>query len=220
MNHVCLVIPTRNRLAKLLRTLSTAPDVPWLHVVIVCDGDKETFDALSAKPPYPRFEAHLLPKHSGSVVARNSVIPQCPDGVLYGVDDCDFLPGCIEAAFAAFNEHFPDDDGVVGICQAGHHNWHPTGVALVGRAFLDRYDGRRLFCPEYYHFAAQEVGWLANKLDRFYQCKEAQIHHYHPGIQDVPADTTHREARQHRVRDRAIRAKRMEEGRIWGSDKP
>ncbi len=225
MDRVDLVIPTRNRLAKLKRTLGTIPRpevIPWLHVHIVADGDPETATAMEGYRENLRVT--LLPSHSGSVAARNSVIPQCEDGVLYGVDDIDFLPGCIEAALEAFNAHFPDDDGVVGICQVDHKNWHPTGVALVGKKFLDRYPGRRLFNPEYWHFAAQEVGWLADKLGRFYQCPEAQIRHYHPdfgrsGKVDPTLaswDSTHKEARRRGEQDRAILGERINKGLIWG----
>lgn len=218
MNHVTLVIPTRNRLGKLRQTLNTVPDVPWLHVLVICDGDSSTYDALRRQPRYPRVRVELLPSHSGSVAARNAFIPECQDGVLYGVDDIDFLPGSIEAAFGAFNERFPDDDGVVGFCQVGHHNWHKSGVALLGRRFLDRYPGRQPFFPGYWHFAAQEIAWLADKVGRFHQCERAEIRHHHPDLAgDHLKDQTHREARKHGERDRALRRERQREGLIWGS---
>lgn len=224
MKRVDLVIPTRNRLEKLKRTLMSIPLVPWLYVHIVCDGDRVTYGALDTDNSSLNLTKTLIGNHVGSVGARNAVIPKCPDGVLYGVDDIDFLPGCIEAALEAFNAHFSDDDGVVGICQVDHKNWHPTGVALVGKRFLDRYPGRRLFNPGYWHFAAQEVGWLADKLGRFYQCPEAKIRHYHPdfgrsGKVDphlATWDQTHKEARVRGVADRALRAERQRKGLIWG----
>lgn len=216
MDHVTVVIPTRNRLAKIRRTIGTIPDVPWIDVLVACDGDPHAYSDLVKSPPHPSMTVVLQAKHLGSVATRNAVIPGCKDGVLYGVDDIDFIPGSLEAAFLAFNGHFPDDDGVVGFCQTGIHAWHKTGVALVGKKWLDRYPGRRLFCPDYYHFAAQEIAWLADKTKRFHQCKEAQITHFNPCFDTAHMDQTHTEARARGKADRALRNTRKKAGIIWG----
>lgn len=224
MENVTIVIPTRNRLAKLKRTLSTIPDLPYVETWVVSDGDPHTA-AWVRDCDKPRTLSVHIKQHMGSVCARNAVIPDIQDGVLYAVDDIDFLPGCIENAFEAFNRAFPSSqDGVIGICQIGHSNWHPTGVALLGKEFIDRYPNRQPFFPGYWHFAAQEIHWLASKYGVFRACPDAQIRHYHPdfgrnGRVDrklAEFDKTHQDARIKGVEDRNLRNARKRKGLIWG----
>jgi hypothetical protein len=77
--------------------------------------------------------------------------------VLYAVDDIEFQDDAIDNAMKEFNDRFKDDDGVIGFTQIGVRDFHPSGVGLVGKKFLDRYPGRKLFNPMYYHFACQEI---------------------------------------------------------------
>ena len=227
MNHITIVIPTRNRLDKLENTLATIPRVPWITTAVCCDDDLRTYEAMSRE--HPEVVPWLFSPHRGSVYCRNEVIRQTADGVLYAVDDIEFQPGSIEAALFRFNERFPDDDGVVGFSQieAGQ-NWHPTGIALVGSRFIDRYPERRLFFPDYWHFAAQEVHWLAEPLGLFIQPAEALILHNHPmfakrlGSRDLEQcrmDHTHHEARVKAAQDTRLKEKRKAAGLVWGAAK-
>lgn len=214
MNPVSVLIPTRGRLPSLLKTLaslpSPAPD--WLHTVVAVDGDKETVDGLLGEPRF-RFTVDFSPRHIGSVAVRNRALRSIPEAhaVLYATDDVLFEPGAIEAAREALFARWPDGDGVIGFAQDRDH--HPTGVAMVGPAFVARYPERELFYPGYWHFAAQEVHWLAEKVGRFATDPVARLRHM---VDWSRPDKTHKEARQFKVRDMALKEARKTTGEIWG----
>jgi hypothetical protein len=220
LNHIDVVIPTRGRIKKLERTLATIPGtVRGIPVVIhvVCDGDKETEKwCIECDRD---LAVYFLPGHNGAVKCRNHVIRGCTGAVLYATDDIEFNPGAIGWAWASLNEHFPDGDGVIGFHQEGN-KYHPTGVALVGQKFLLRYPNKELFNPQYFHFACQEIYWLADKLNRFKTEMKAAIYHWHPAThKDEPraeVDQAHIDARIHKQRDMNLIKARQAAGETWG----
>ncbi|KKL69168.1 hypothetical protein LCGC14_2117650 [marine sediment metagenome] len=219
MNHLSIVIPTRNRWEKLARCLDSIEVQEWLDIRIRIDRCFVPRDLPFYKRPDVRLELHPSETGShhvgaGAVACRNAEISHCPDAVLYATDDITFRPGALEAARALFNAAFPDDDGVLGIKQDKAH--HPTGVAVIGKKFLDRYPGRRPFFPGYYHFAAQEIHWLADKFGKFAMTPDVCIDHYHPDKCKDEMDETHVEARAHKAEDMALIAERQAAGTIWG----
>lgn len=203
----------------MLKTLNSIPLYRYIRRVVVCDGDPDTFSALIQCPMYNTTPV-LMKMHKGSVLCRNFVIPSLTDGVLYATDDIKFSKGAIEAAIKLFNACFPDNDGVVGIAQKQAH--HPTGIALVGNKFIDRYPHRFLFCPAYYHFAAQEIHWLAEKLGKFEMLVNPAggywIDHAHPCFYPDQMDQTHKDARELTVRDHEYMRMRQKNGQIWGHE--
>ena len=222
MKHVMIVIPTRNRWYKLTRMLSSVPTYDWLSVAVVCDGDAETHrKLLEVEKQGANLTTILLPQQQGSVAARNAFLrthgaPGFDDGVLYATDDIEFEKGAIEQALKMFNLVFPDDDGVVGFAQDRSH--HPSGVGLVGKKFLARYPDKQLFNPEYFHFGAQEIYWLANDvLKKFVYEPRARLEHYHPAFFPLAMDKTHREARKYKSEDMALLKRREAAGLVWGS---
>ena len=208
-----IVIATRNRYEKLLKTLDSIPDK--YPIRIMCDGDTETFRKLLL---HKKHFAYLMYNEfkQGAVSTRNTILESCRDSVIYSTDDMTFNKGSIEQAEKEFNELFPDTDGVLGFTQTGNKKSHPTGVALVGKKFLERYPARHLFFPDYYHFACQEVFWLADRLDKFYLSEKAIIDHMNPMIEKKYMDQTHHDARIFKARDHALIADRLEKGLIWG----
>jgi len=218
MNYVTIVIPTRNRYAKLMRALKSIPDKKWISVCIICDGDAETRTRL-LQDQQPNWWVIATSHRRGAVYCRNMAIADtkmCPDGILYATDDIEFHKGSIENALRQFNERFPDDDGVIGFMQEPG-TFHPTGVALVGKAFIDRYPNRQLFNPEYHHFACQEIQWLADSLGKFFQAPDAVIRHYHPDKFRAEMDDTHDEARLTKNADMRLIKERKAAGLIWGA---
>lgn len=214
------MIATRNRIKKLVRCLeSIGPAAKGVKVVvkIVCDGEMETMNYLVRNSRRFKMVEKIIhqPGPKGAVFCRNMVIKNTEDGVLYATDDMTFERRSILHAFDVFNANFPDEDGVVGFRQIPD-NFHPTGVALVGRKFLDRYKNRELFYPGYFHFACQEIHWHAAKVGRFYQDKAAVIRHFHPVFFKEEMDRTHQEARKHKARDMTILNDRRRNGQIWG----
>jgi len=214
MLRMTVLIATRNRLEKLINTLESIPQIDWLDIVVVFDGDKENYDAMSDYRS--DMKCYLVEKHSGSVYCRNYGISKIEENrnILYATDDITFPKRAFDKYLEEFNEAFPDDDGVMGIAQNNPHS--PTGVALVGKKFIDRYPGRQLFDPKFYHFAAQEVHRLALKLDKFAYSESAATTHYSPNRNKKYMDQTHSDARKRKKEDFALMKKKEQEGSIWG----
>jgi hypothetical protein len=140
------------------------------------------------------------------------------DGLLPLCDDMEILPGAIEKALESFNRHFPDDDGVLGFHQEGIPHYSPGAIFLMGERFLNRYPGRRIFYPGYWHFGDSEVMLLAETLGKFHFEPQAAVYHHHPGIHKDEVDMTHQDARKKRQEDQELALERQNKGEIWGKD--
>ena len=222
MERIDLVIPTRNRRAKLERALASIPASASgvaIDVIVACDGDETTFRSfLGAGRDNIRIV--YFAGHRGSVFVRNAVIRETHDAVIYFCDDMTFYPGAIATVVDEFRSRFPDDDGVVGFGQEGiRGTGNPAAVALVGKKFIDRYPNRDLFFPGYFLFACQEVLAAAEALGRFYHAREARTFHYHPAFNPKEIDQTHKDGRIFADRDKALREERQAAGLIWGLDR-
>ena len=220
MKKITIVIPTRNRLAKLKKTLDSIPiDDRW-DIIVICDNDANTFKAIHKTRPDLLVVNYIEPNKAfvGAVKVRNYAIKKhVYDGCLYATDDIIFAQGSLAQAYNQFNEKFPDDDGVLGFIQKPNlDKFHPTGVALVGYKFLLRYPDKQLFYPELFHFACQEIHMLATKYNKFYQCQEAIIWHYNPCTYKEEHDQTHEDARKYKKQDMKIIKCRKENKLIWG----
>jgi glycosyltransferase involved in cell wall biosynthesis len=220
MKNITLLIPTRDRVEKLLKTLGSVPTMPNLNIVVVFDGDEAGYaetvmEGIELRRSDVELILHL--EHRGSVSIRNTYIPEVCDGLLYGTDDIIFEAGAIGHAFDLFNDIFPDDDGVIGFHQIGTQDYHPAGVGLVGQKFLQRYPGKRLFFPGYYHFSCQEILWLCEDIgEKFILDPHAVVKHLHPCFHADEMDTTHVEARRHKKHDMDLIRERSSKGLIWG----
>lgn len=216
MQHITIVIPTRNRVEKLKRTLRSIP--AEIDVWVVCDRDHKTIEelALSSNAKYGTVGTKFIYSDGpGAVACRNEVCPKVPDGFLYATDDIAFKRGALEQALAEFNLAFPDDDGVLGLRQNRSH--HPAGVGLMGKIFLDRYPGRRPFFPGYFHFACQEILWLAGRAGKFKHSESVMLDHFHPAFLKEEMDQTHIDARVHKKEDHDLIKNRERAGMIWGN---
>lgn len=218
MDQITIIIPTRNRLQKLVRCLQSIPDHPGLKVIVGCDGDFTTAQALeTGLAPFQKVDLVLWTRENiGSLAICNMMAPMIPDGLLPLCDDMELKPGAIEAALEVFNRLYSDDDGVVGFAQEGIPSFGPTAVSLIGRRFLDRYPGRRLFYPGYRHYGDQEIFLLADSLGKFHHEPAAVVYHYHPGIHKIESDQTHQETQMCKEKDQELAKKRREAGLIWG----
>ena len=223
MKSVVVMYPTRNRLAKLNRSLtsllSPVPETP-IEIVVVCDGDPLTARALIDDP---RVDLVVyLRDREGSVYARNFISQTVEDGLICSVDDITFEPGAVDAAVHEMRRAFPDGDGIVGFKRADrdHSKMKVSsgkygGVALIGQKFLCRYPNRKLCYPGYFLFAAQEMTNLGVKLDKIVVAEDARIYHHSPR-KGGGMDLTHIEGRKFRRSDRDIRKRRGELGKLWG----
>lgn len=225
MKNVTIVIPTRNRIKKIEKTLESIKYLSgkeWLDIIIGVDNDEETEEYLvdvykTYNLHYETFYRGNSDEPFGSVYIRNYIIENyVKDGLIYGTDDIVFERGSIVNAKEYFNNTFEDDDGIVGFVQRPSDQFHPTGVGLVGQTFLQRYPNKWLFNPDYFHFSCQEIYWLASKYDKFVQCKEAVIWHYNPCKFDKAMDQTHKDARLYKREDHRLIKQRKRKGLIWG----
>jgi len=216
MKTFTIVIPTRNRIKKLERTLQTIPLLDCMHIHIICDGDSDSYNHFSNYRE--DVGVTLIPSHNGSVFCRNYIISQEQDGVLYATDDILFSEGSIQKAFETFNRTFQDDDGVVGFKQDRSPQDCPTGVALVGQKFLQRYPEKKLFFPGYFHFSAQEIYRLCCMIQKnvFITSDELRIKHLHPGFIKEEMDQTHVDARKYRNKDLKLAVDRQISRIVWG----
>jgi len=219
MEHIDIIIPTRNRLEKLLRCLKTIPQsvngMP-MSITVICDGDPVTAQYLRAT--LNGVNVICVEKHSGSVYCRNLMAQTAEDALLYATDDIEFKPGAIAEVIRTMNKWFPDGDGVVGFNQINARKFSPTGVALIGQKFLRRYPQRRLFYPGYFHFSCQEIEHLSRKLGKLKLAEKAHIMHYHPAFNKCETDKTHVEARRHKAADKQLSIERFRKGIIWGDN--
>lgn len=143
------------------------------------------------------------------------------DIVVILADHVELSPDTGARIAAAFEEHFPDLDGVVGL----HiENMDPLpGVRefcfpAVGRQFIERFHYVQVFCPDYYHFYADtELGLYAMSVDRFHHALDARVINYHFANQTAPMDGTHRASRTRKAEDRATWDARQALGLLWGA---
>jgi len=214
MLKITVLIATRGRLKKLINTLSTIPICDYIDVLLVCDGCQETYDYFSGKEE-EGIRCEIIP-HQGSVRARNYGCSLVEDGLLYAVDDVLFEKGSIQNAFFIFNELFKDDDGLLGFRQ---ESGFQVGVGLAGSRFVDRFPGRKMFCPKYYHFAAQELRWAVDEWQRsegrklFHYATNCRLRHLHSSRSK---DRTHIEARSRFRKDHELIRYRKRNRLIWG----
>lgn len=214
MKKFSIIIPTRNRLRKLYNVLNTIPDSPLYTVKIICDGDETTHKKV--QKDYPYVESYFLGKQRGSVWCRNQIIKDEEDGILPCVDDIVFPKDYFVYIFELFNSTFKDDDGVLGVRQQGKffEAYSPTGMALVGQKFLQRYPDRQLYYPKYYHFAAQEIYNLCKKIEvktgkETYHLADGYVVKHGKAIYSKKEfiDKTHHEARVNKKKDLEEKAK-------------
>jgi len=221
MRQIDIIIPTRNRWAKLSRCLKSIPrEIPdvILNLIVICDGDCETAQRLMASSDSLVNQVLFVREQRGSVFCRNLATQCAEDAVLYATDDIEFKSGAIETAIRSMRKNFSDEDGIIGFSQISGGGFSPAGVALVGQPFLQRYPNRKLFCPLYFHFSCQEIERLGKKLGKLVLEKDAVLAHYHPNWNREEFDNTHSEARVYRKKDRQISSDRRAKNLIWGDN--
>lgn len=196
---VRVVIPTWRRPAKLARCLASIERQTYTRIIVeVVEDTRREF----------------------AIGVWNRTAPKVTEGAFcYICDDVELEPDCIEVAAYTLLSHWPDTDGVVGLHQVGLPGASESAMGLIGARFLDRFPGRRPFCPDYrrFHFDA-ELGECARALGRFHFEAAARLTHYHPAHYRSEMDETHRIVRQGPAAriDRAIWHERRSRGLVWG----
>lgn len=217
MKWIDVIIPTRNRPEKLLRTLESIPSEAGgvkINVLVGFDADPKTAGRFSEYSGIR--ECVVFTEQRGSIAIRNALLQKCDDAVLYATDDIVFKPGAIESAVETMKTHFPDDDGLVGFKVENDKAQCPAGVGLAGSLFLQRFPGKTMFHPGYFHFGAQEVHRAAVILKKFAFDPNARILHFHPAFYPDEMDRTHIDARAARAADMALSSSRRRKQLTWG----
>ncbi len=160
----------------------------------------------------------VLVNRDGWLNAVNRVSGDITGAMLLAADDMRFHPGTIEYAVNVMEEHYPGGDGVIGFNQVTLESFCEAGFVLVGREFLKRFPGKKIYCPDYQHyFADTELHRFAKKAGRFTFLKETAVDHWHFSVTGEMDDT----ARKSRVKlsiDKSISEERMRRGYLWGED--
>ena len=150
-----------------------------------------------------------------AVEAQNHLICHTQSDYYLGLsDDVELASDALENAMACMGNNFPDGDGAVGIKTENIPHAMETCFMLMGMKFIERFDDRSPFCPEYRHFYADtELGHMARQLKRFKFCKESTLVHYHS---ETCNDQTHRGAKRFWTDDHNTYVRRQKEGKLWG----
>jgi len=222
-----VVIATRNRHEKLMRTLeSLSGQLDGGHVYLACNDDStEAFIRTHADPDRLGFNGTCV--HSGenlgSVAGRNLCLRALrfhdgADVIVIATDDVIFQEGAIQQAAREIHEGGGDAmDFMVGFTQTGNRKFHPAGIVACGNEFVNHFPYRQLYYPRYWHFACQELYEAASIMGRFKLSDKAIVHHLNPITGEGEMDRTHAEARMQKERDFARWKKRNSEGMYWGA---
>lgn len=141
---VAAIMPCRGRaeqtVANVRRLLATAGDVSW-QLVLVCDGDRDVYNALRRELPDVTV--------GGAQVAQGywrcldqGMRQQAPDATHLINLANDLIPGrhWLARGVAAYRARFGDGDGLMGFNDGLHGPEHSSHF-LISRALLERYGG-------------------------------------------------------------------------------
>ena len=229
-------VATYKRTAKLKRCLDSIFNSSHKDVVVdvVADyQDGPTFDYVSKEYLHKVQNIWVQQKQEFVIGAWNKVVYrniQTPwDGFIGLCDDIELAPDALAKAAACHQAAFPDGDGVVGFAQdcpgRPDYTFKWFGQTLMGRKFVERYrqGNYKICCPDYGHFCQdEEMHTFATSLNKFVNCPEALIHHYHPSFLPEEKDETHDIVRSGPTSphnpDFALQGERRIRGFLWGQN--
>lgn len=207
--HVSVVIPTLDRLKLLQRTIKSlrASTYKDMSIVVVVDGNPKLLKAVRRMPV---DTVMWNEKRQDWIRSMNRALTSINEGaVVYASDDLEFEPRCIEYAAKRLIRKTPKGDGLVAITQ--DVKGCSTAFGLLGRAFIERFPQRAVFCPDYIHYCSDaELGRFTRSIGRLFMCDEARVTHHRP------KDNTYRTAKPAEQRDLGYQRMRIAEGLVWG----
>lgn len=214
-----------NRAEKLSRMIESVIATGYPARVLVAAGDIET---LRVCERYPGVAEGVYSSENNrrigctaplNMVVRDMVVRDA----IFCTDDLLFEKDCLHNAVAALDRHFPDGDGVIGLCDANIQDDYALAFPLIGRAFQLRFlrtlqpDGP-LFFPRYFHmFNDAELGETLKYLGNYRHEPSARLHHFHPDFGGT-MDRTHSHALTFREHDERLWNDRRNRGLLWGID--
>ena len=208
--HVTITIPTFDRWPLLQRTVETIHGSSYkdLSVLIIVDGNQTLLPLARSL----QAEVMFNEKRMDWVWSTNRGLQHIKHGaVIYGSDDLEFDPQCIEIAVEKLKAEAPDTDGLVAIKQ--NVIGCSTAFGLLGHRFIERFPNRSALCPDYVHYVSDsELGRFARSIGRLHPCDEARVIHHR--LQDA----TYRVAKPLEVQDFYYIDERRKAGLLWGRD--
>jgi len=208
--HVTVVIPTLDRWSLLQKTVETinASSYKDLSILVIVDGNREILELARGLQSDVLFNE----KRMDWVWSSNRGLQHIKHGaVIYGSDDLEFEPQCIEIAVERLRAETPDTDGLVAIKQSVIGC--STAFGLLGHRFIERFPNRSVLCPDYVHYGSDsELGRFARSINRLHLCDEARV--IHRRLQDA----TYRAAKPLEVQDFHYIDERRKAGLLWGRD--
>ena len=164
---------------------------------------------------------HYLEHYSVPMFWNNYLKQMTADGMFYCNDDTELFDDTLEIILTEYPKHFPDYDGLMGICQANLDSSQAleSAFGVIGRKYASRFLNKQVYCPDYERFFGDREMWLyAKSINKFYFCKEAKLNHYHPALNHAWEDETHTNVRTYLKQDRTTFQRRQTKGYLWGKD--
>jgi len=194
MQLVSVVIPTRGRperVASVVERFNQVTDWTPLEIIVVCDGDREAFWALSEMQAEGWIVTPLLQRHRGSTEAWNLGL-YASQGVYVVMLADDVWPemGWLTEAMQVMRDEL-GGDGLVGLNGLNWPDFRLVNHYLLSRTFIKEHMGGVLAFPCYKHyFQDVEANERARRADKFAIAKAAIVRHDHPSVGLREADAT------------------------------
>jgi glycosyltransferase involved in cell wall biosynthesis len=217
-----ICIPTLNRRDKLqicINSILRSAKSADIQLVIYFGMREELEYFKSIFSCIPNIQLIYLETYRVPNFWNNYLFTMTSDGLLYLNDDVQLFDNALEVILTEFPKHFPDYDGVMGICQANLDSTQAleSAFGIIGRKYADRFPIRQVWAPCYDRFFCDRELWLyAKSINKFYFCEEARLNHYHPSLNHEWEDTTHNEVRKYLKQDKITFQKRQALGLLWG----
>lgn len=220
-----LVIPTRDRLQKLLNCLGSiqqakelVKDEVWTYVYYSDEAHFE-IDKLGYGDNLWIFPRLLTKPYRASTFWNDHLKDSTADMMFYLNDDVVLEINCIKNGIEAMREHFPDTDGVIGLRQENIPiaDACQGAFGIIGKKYTERFPDKQVFCPQYERFYLdREVELYAKSINKFYYAKEAMLKHLHPAYNREWEDMTHFSVRKYLHQDKQNYILRQTKQLLWG----
>ena len=215
-----IVIPTYNRIAKLIRCLDSIPQSQNIKIFVYCDNN-DSNSAEKIKELYPYVNIIINSTQLRAFGSWNLHLSKYfnSDIFIYLCDDTRLYTDTLQQVDKLFNSLYINTDGIVTFNQVNIKS-SDSAMGCVGRAFVNRFPENQIFCPNYKTFYSDtELGEYAKSLNKFTFGKNCKIDHFHPAFFKNEMDSTHNIIRdKEKDIDIKINKLRIEKKYCWGKN--
>jgi len=202
MRTLEIVVPTYNREDEIARFLKYAQKVEspedWIVNINVRYGGKPEALTGIVNGLVGESSADVVMVLADHLVMHSDCLLNCMG---YFDDNSDLMVGL-------HIENLPITPGISEYC-----------FFALDREFISRFPDRQIFCPDYYHFYADnELGKFANSIGKFYWAEDAKVTTYHPNVGNASKDTTYWSSRKNVAQDKQANSIRKTKRFLWGRD--